>query len=691
MAKAKSAWGIDIGQCALKAVKLRDVGGQLQVEAFDVIEHAQILSEPQADRNRLIQDALGQFLSRNNVAGSAVAVSVPGQTGFTRFVKLPPVEAKRIPDIVRFEAEQQIPFPIADVIWRWQTFADPNSPDKEVGIFAMKRIDVAAMLNHFESVMLPVDMVQMAPLALYNFMRYDGQVAEQGATLLADIGADKTDLVVCDGSRIWTRTIQIGGNSFTQALVKAFKLTFRKAEKLKRTAATSKYARQIFQAMRPVFSDLVQEIQRSIGYYTSLHRESRFSLLVGMGNGFRLPGMQKFLEQNLNLKVNRIDSFSKLSMGTAVNAAHFNENVLSLGVAYGLAVQGVGLAAVTTNLLPEHIASARRWKKKQPWFAASAAAVLLAMAGLLYGVRSDMTVLSNGQVDLKRAETIIKQLRDWRTQYQSHKNEGKPELEKIKSYFELFAYRDYWPSVQALISQAVLRAAGDQRLILDYVKAGGTSEQARKRQEQLLQELKAKPRDTRRLIFIESMDYEYLPDVTQAGVAAGRSAATAAPQQVQQGPSRGYRITLTGRTPLSQGQANRMLESLLDTVQKISSSQGFASLTVRHSDIVSLQPYGAAPSSARPTRTTGFRERREGWRGAADERRGMEGWGAERRREVPMPRQSPLTPTQTQVENPDPLLPDESMSNDTKFTIELVVSVDDDGVKLPEPLASLSE
>ena len=127
----------------------------------------------------------------------------------------------------------------------------------------------------------------MAPLALYNFMTFDEQLATDGATLLADVGADKTDLVVADGPRIWTRTIQIGGNNFTEALVKAFKLSFPKAEKLKRTAATSKYARQIFQAMRPVFADLVQEIQRSMGYYTA--HAPRGAVQEGRGAGQRLP------------------------------------------------------------------------------------------------------------------------------------------------------------------------------------------------------------------------------------------------------------------------------------------------------------------------------------------------------------------------------------------------------------------
>jgi len=290
MAKVKTVWGVDVGQCALKAVKLIDVDGQFQVESFEVIEHEVGLSSPDVDARSVVEATLEEFLRRVDVSGAKVAVSVLGQSGFTRFVKLPPVEKKKVPDIVRFEAEQQIPFPLEEVIWRYQTFSDPDSPEVEVGIFAMKQADVSEMLSHFVSAELDVDVVQMSPLALYNFMVYDGQVAQGGATMLADVGADKTHLVVADGGRIWTRTVQIGGNNFTQALVKSFKLSFAKAEKLKRTAASSKYARQIFQVMRPVFAELVQEIQRSIGYYTSLHRDSRFKQLVGIGNGFRLPG-----------------------------------------------------------------------------------------------------------------------------------------------------------------------------------------------------------------------------------------------------------------------------------------------------------------------------------------------------------------------------------------------------------------
>jgi len=107
----------------------------------------------------------------------------------------------------------------------------------------------------------------------------------------------------------------------TQALVKAFKLNFAKAEELKRNAQTSKYARQIFQAMRPIFADLVAEVQRSIGFYSSVHRDSRIKRIVALGNTFRLPTLQKYLQQNLQIDVERLDRLDRLEPGATSKPA----------------------------------------------------------------------------------------------------------------------------------------------------------------------------------------------------------------------------------------------------------------------------------------------------------------------------------------------------------------------------------
>src|SRR5437588_6843981 len=174
MAEQPGVWGIDVGLCALKAIRLENVEGQVTATAFDYVEHPKILSQPDADPDQLTREALEKFLSRNTLRGDTVAISVPGQSGLARFVKLPPVEEKKISDIVKFEAKQQIPFPLEEVVWDYQKIGsgvvtDGFAMETEIGLFAIKRENVARALQHFQEVNIEVDIVQMAPLALCNF------------------------------------------------------------------------------------------------------------------------------------------------------------------------------------------------------------------------------------------------------------------------------------------------------------------------------------------------------------------------------------------------------------------------------------------------------------------------------------------------------------------------------------------
>src|SRR6202042_2076764 len=238
------AWGIDIGNRALKAVKLIHGAEGLQVDDFEVIEHETVLSAAGDNRESLIQSALANFVQRHpGVEKGQVGIGVSGQQSFARFIKLPPVEPKKIPEIVRFEAIQQIPFPLDDVDWSYQLFQNADSPDVEVGIFAMRRELINQQMRFFTEADLNVQVVQMNPLAVYNAMYYDSQI--KGTTMIVDLGAENTDLIIAEGETIWLRSIPIGGNNFTEALTKSFKVNFAKAEDLKRNASTSKYGRQI--------------------------------------------------------------------------------------------------------------------------------------------------------------------------------------------------------------------------------------------------------------------------------------------------------------------------------------------------------------------------------------------------------------------------------------------------------------
>lgn len=383
MASSNTCWGIEMGFGAIKALKLENDGSDFKVLDFAVINHPKVLSTPELDQTDAMRVALGTLVSQHDLSNSRVSVSLPGHQSFARFAKLPPVEPKKVPDIVKFEAVQQIPFPLEEVEWDYQTFVSPDSPDVEVGIFAVTRQRIMDQLSMLNDVGVTPELVTLSPIAAYNSLAVDlGFTNDTPGTIILDIGTVATDLIIAEAGRVWVRTFPIGGHQFTEALVNSFKLSYSKAEKLKREAEQSKHARHVFQAMRPVFSDIVQEIQRSIGFYLSVHADADLKRLVGLGSTFRLPGLRKYLKQQLQLDVYRLEQFKKLSID-GPRAGEFQAASFNLATAYGCVLQSFDHAPMQANLMPVPVIKSAMWKKKVPYFAA-AAGIAAAAAGAMF-------------------------------------------------------------------------------------------------------------------------------------------------------------------------------------------------------------------------------------------------------------------------------------------------------------------
>src|SRR5688500_12271933 len=487
---ANFAWGIDVGNRALKAIKLVRDGDGVRIDDFEVIEHETVLSQAGDNREALVQSALSNLVARHAFKGAVCGVGVSGQSSFARFIKLPPVEPKKIPEIVRFEAIQQIPLSLDDVEWSYQLFQSEASPDVEVGIFAMRKELVNQHISYFIDQELNVQVVQMNPLAVYNAMAYDGKI--KGTTMIIDLGAENTDLIIADQDTIWMRSIPIGGNNFTEALVKSFKLNFQKAEELKRNASSSKYARQIFQAMRPIFADLVAEVQRSIGFYASVHRDSRIKKIIALGGTFKLPGLQKYLQQNLQLDVERLDRLAAAPLADSKLAATFNENAVSMVGAYGLALQVLGEGKISSSLLPARIRREKLWQEKTKWFGAAAALFVLGTA-IPYGSWFIHKMqYDNASADRSTISGVASTAGALDTEWQAIESSGTNERMRITNIRSLTEYRDLWPQLLRDINAAVPKLPADR------------------------EKLKAIPRKQRQQVNVENIITRYEPNVGAA-------------------------------------------------------------------------------------------------------------------------------------------------------------------------------
>ena len=402
MAKTNAVWGIDIGQSSLKALRcVKGPDDTIVAEGYDFIEYPKILSAADASPVEIVRETLEQFLSRNNVVGDKVAISVPGQAGLSRFFKPPPVDARKLPSLVEFEVSQQIPFPIEDVIWDWEQLggtkdSDGRVADAEIGLFAMKRDAVFRALQPFNDAGVEVDIVQLSPLSIFNVVckdlidelpdpeEFDPEDPPESIVVLS-MGTDTTDLIVTSGLKLWMRNIPIGGNHFTKQLSREMKLTQAKAEHLKRNAKMAENPKAVFQAMRPVFNDLVNEVQRSLTFFQGMDKSAVISEVALLGSAAKLPGLTQFLGKQLDLEVSRVKEFKHLSGEEVISQSTFANNSLSFAPCYGLCLQGLQKSNMKTNLLPQEIVMERVVRAKQPWVLAAVSLLLLGCClGLFY-------------------------------------------------------------------------------------------------------------------------------------------------------------------------------------------------------------------------------------------------------------------------------------------------------------------
>ena len=461
MSTAKSAWGVEVGSFAVKAVRLERQGSGVKITDFAIIPHSKVLSAPDVDADEIVRISLGQFVSQKAVDKTRVAISVPGNVAFSAFTRLPPHEPKQTPNLVRFEAEQQIPFPINEVEWDYKTFQNQDSPEVEVGIFALQRSVLDDRLGLYGELGIEPDVVTISPLALYNAVAYDLGLNESSSpVVILDIATRHSDLIVAEAGRCWFRRLPVGGHNFTMAISEAFKISYAKAERLKQEGATGKYAKQVMQAMRPVFTELLESVQRSLDYYKTA---ATLDTMIGVGSTFKIPGLRRFLGTQLQKDVVRLDELQKIQV-EGPEAAAFATGTVNLWTAYGLALQEVGGSDVDVNLAPISVLRQQMWDGKKAWFAGAAAVAFLAGGAMFGRYLLDSNGLRSGRADAERIVTSVNR---------DHSN-NKQQLDDIlaratggdfaSSVVQYDDYRDIWPGIVSDVNSAVRSGSNPQLL-----------------------------------------------------------------------------------------------------------------------------------------------------------------------------------------------------------------------------------
>ncbi|MGE3166398.1 MAG: type IV pilus assembly protein PilM [Planctomycetota bacterium] len=409
----QAVWSVDVGKSSLKAVKVQRERNSLEILAVDKIDYPVEASGINSIQHA--KDALATFSARNEINCPIVA-SHPGHSAFSRFIQLPPVDEKKLEEMIGYEAQQQIPFPIDEVVWDYHVCSENStgSSEREVGIFAVRKEVVSDFMIDYESAGLPVDMISIGYLGLLNYVMFD--IRPDKPSVVIDIGSDHTDLLVVDGHRFWVRNLAIAGNDITQTLMDKFKLQFDEAEKLKVSAAKSDQAVKIFGVIQPILKELVNEIHRSVGFYKSQAGDVKFEDVYLFGNTARLLGIQKYLQEQLRFRVHVAKGFSRIRVNRESNVALLQHDFPSFVAAVGNAIQGLGSGEADVNLMPQEQKEALEFRRKQKLVLIAAACLFIVplVWWIVYGARINAAEKAKAQTasfaNLSTLESQIKKL-----------------------------------------------------------------------------------------------------------------------------------------------------------------------------------------------------------------------------------------------------------------------------------------
>jgi len=353
----------------------------------------QLLADPAAEASRVAQIKLviAEMLGELKIKGGRVNYAIAAQSVFTRFVKLPTVDPDKIDQIVQFEAQQNVPFPIEEVVWDYQLVATRDETKIEVVLVAIKA-DLLDELNAaVEEAGLSTGIVDVAPMALYNAYRYN-YADISGCSLLIDIGARTTNLIFIEPSKVFSRSIPIGGTTFTTNVTKEFNEPFADAEERKRTTGfvslggayaepTDPDVARVSKIIRNSMTRLHSEITRSITFYRSQQGGSPPQQVYLCGGSVGLPYIREFFAEKLQLPIEFFNPLRNVSVSGSVNHEAAGAAAHTLGELVGLAIRSASQAPMELNLEPASVTKKKLLARKQPFMIMAGLCIILSLLG----------------------------------------------------------------------------------------------------------------------------------------------------------------------------------------------------------------------------------------------------------------------------------------------------------------------
>lgn len=444
MLQSKSFLAVDFGAGSLKLAEFEvNEAGGLRLVQYGMKSLGQEGAQENT-REAAILKALQELLSERRIGAKEVNVCAPGFHVFSKFVKLPPVEQSKVTQIIQYEAQQNVPFPLSEVVWDYQILGQAAGGELEVLLVAIKSEIVEGLFRVADAAKLKLQVADVSPAALCNAFRYNYGDLED-CTMLLDIGAKTSNLLFFEKGKVYSRSINLGANSITSDFSAESRLKWENAEKIKieegfvslggayeepenpNQAAISKIARQFM-------TRLHIQVNQTMQFYRGQQGGSQPVRLFLSGGASIMPYTAQFFAEKLNVPVEYFNPFRNVQIDPSVNLEDLVRVAHSMGEVVGLGLRNLAHCPVELNLMPESTRKWRAFNEKKPFLIATVFTMVavVGVLGLLFQQLKDVkdgklgtikpkvdeaTALDNrfrtAQGDLSKATSDLGQISLW--------------------------------------------------------------------------------------------------------------------------------------------------------------------------------------------------------------------------------------------------------------------------------------
>jgi cell division ATPase FtsA len=289
--------------------------------------------------------------------------------------------------------------------------------------------------------------VDVGPMAVLNALKrsYPGL---RGGTIVLDIGAKTTSLILVENEKIYLRSIPVAGNAITKEIAQTFGCSVEEAEALKIergyvalggvTEDADEISDKVSKIVRTVLTRLHAEVLRSINFYRSQQGGASPSRMFLTGGSALLPQIDEFFREALKIDVDFLNPFGGVDFGPKIDQSLLEMDVFTLAESAGLALRAIDAATLSINLMPPALVEQARAIKRIPFLGAGAIAFLAAIVLVAVG--------ENRLRDVAAAETEAVQLknnslRQLEMKLKAEQKNAQAELEKCDTFQKLMTSR----------------------------------------------------------------------------------------------------------------------------------------------------------------------------------------------------------------------------------------------------------